>query len=380
MKTYLKFLTLSLILGLSSCIDELRDYTQVTGERYLSVEASLSDLKGPHRVYLSFSSPNININTESTPITGATVFFEDDLGKQERLSELSGGVYESSATFQGVVGRSYTLNITLQNGKKYKSTPEQIMASPAIDSVYTQFKIDTDYPTNDARRYAFQVFADFKDPESPQQYYEWKWTHYERTLYCASCERGYDYIQNKCSIENNFPLGQTFPELINYKCSETCFDIAYSTLINILSDNLLNGQTIRGIKVASVPYTDKSLYYLKIEQRAIPTKLYQYLRTIKNVSQSSGTLFDVPAETQFSPNITSVDFPEEKILGVFEVFGAKQKIVYIDRSIGSDGYTAIPKVYQGRTIPPPPGAISGPQTPCIEGKYRTKKEPEAWRE
>jgi hypothetical protein len=207
MKTYLRFLILSLMLGLSSCIDELRDYTQATGERYLSVEASLSDLKGPHRVYLSFSSPNININTESTPITGATVFFEDDLGKQERLSELSGGVYESSATFQGVVGRSYTLNITLQNGKKYKSTPEQIMASPAIDSVYTQFKIDTDYPTNDARRYAFQVFADFKDPAKPQQYYEWKWTHYERTLYCASCERGYDYIQNKCSIENNFPLG-----------------------------------------------------------------------------------------------------------------------------------------------------------------------------
>ena len=67
-------------------------------------------------------------------------------------------------------------------------------------------------------------------------------------------------------------------------------------------------------------------------------------------------------------------------LGVFEVFGAKQKIVYIDRSIGSDGYTAIPKVYQGRTIPPPPGALSGPLTPCVEGKYRTKKEPEAWRE
>ncbi len=366
--------------GLWSCITEIRDFEQIDSASFLTVEASLSNQKGPHKVILSSSSPSISINVENKPIYNAQVFITDDKGANIVLTEGDNGIYYTPDNFQGVVGNTYTLHINLPNGKKYESSPEKLKAAPAIDTVKYTFNVKDNYPLTDARSVGFDVTLDFKDSPETNEYYQWKWTHYERTVFCASCERGYDYGLKKCSVENNFPNGQTFPELINYGCLESCFDISFNSTYNILSDKLLNGQQVTGVSIARVPYNNKSLYYLKVEQRAISEKMFRYFRSIKDVTQGSGTLFDVPAETQFSPNIFSLSDSNEKILGAFEVFGSQEKLIYFDRQIGSDGYSPVLVVYPGRVIPAPPGAISGPKAYCIEGKYRTKTEPEGFRE
>jgi len=41
--------------------------------------------------------------------------------------------------------------------------------------------------------------------------------------------------------------------------------------------------------------------------------------------QSSGSLFDVPAETRFSLNIKSLTTPSERVLGIFNVFSVRKK-------------------------------------------------------
>jgi len=199
------------------------------------------------------------------------------------------------------------------------------------------------------RSVGYDITLNFKDSPEPNQYYQWKWTHYERPVYCL------------------VSAGKA------YQCSESCFDISFSSTYNILSDKLLNGQEITNYPIARVPYDGNSLYYLKIEQRAISEKLFKYFRSIKDVNQGSGTLFDVPAETRFSPNVFSVDNPNEKILGAFEVFGVEEKIVYIDRFIGSEEYSPVRKRYLGEFVPRL-GA------PCVEGRYRTKIEPKDWKE
>ncbi|MEA5259782.1 DUF4249 domain-containing protein [Arcicella aquatica] len=366
--------------GFWSCITEIRDFEQIDSAAFLTVEATLSNQKGPHKVVLSFSSPSIKINVDNVPVKNAQVFITDDKGGRETLSETDNGIYVTSATYQGVVGNAYTLHINLSNGKKYESSPEILKAAPAIDTVKYQFSVKDNYPLTDSRSVGFDVTLDFKDSPEADNYYQWKWTHYERTVFCASCERGYDYSLKKCSIEQNFPQGQTFPELINYGCNETCFDISFNETYNILSDKLMNGQQVTNYPIARVPYNNKSIYYLKIEQRAISEKMFRYFRSIKDVTQGSGTLFDVPAETQFSPNMVSLSDPNEKILGAFQVFGSQEKIIYVDRQIGTLNYSPVLVVYQGRVLPPPPGAISGPKAYCVEGKYRTKTEPEAFKE
>ncbi len=379
MKRFILYVILFSV-GLWSCVEEIRDFEQMDSASFLTVEATLSNQKGPHKVILSYSSPSITINVENKPVYDAEVFITDDKGATITLMEGANGIYYTSSDFRGVVGNIYTLHINLPYGRKYQSSPEKLKAAPAIDTVKYTFNVKDNYPLTDARSVGFDVTLDFKDSPETDEYYQWQWTHYERTVFCASCERGYDYILRKCSVENNFPNGQIFPELINYGCNESCFDISYNSTYNILSDKLLNGQQVTGVPIARVPYNNKSLYYLKIEQRAISEKMFRYFRSIKDVTQGSGTLFDVPAETQFSPNIFSLSDSNEKILGAFEVFGSQEKLIYVDRQIGSDGYSPVLVVYPGRVIPAPPGAISGPKAYCIEGKYRTKTEPEGFRE
>ncbi len=368
------------VLGMSSCVTEIRDFEQIGNDSFLTVEATLSNQKGPHQVVVSTSSPSITLNVDNKPVVGARVYLTDDKNGTVNLTEIVSGIYETSANYRGIVGNTYVLHINLPSGKKYESSPEKLIASPTIDNIKYNFNVKTNYPLTDARSVGFDLTLDFTDPPEPNQYYEWKWTHYERSLYCATCTLGYDYSLLKCSTTPNFPNGQTFPETINYQCYENCFDKASNTTYNILSDNLFNGQKVSNYPIARIPYNNKSLYYIQVEQRAISQKLYQYFRSIKDVTQNAGTLFDVPAETQFSPNIHSLDNANERILGAFEVFGSDKKIVYVDRQISSLGYSPVLTVYPGRSIPPPPGAISGPRAACTEGKYKTKTEPEAFKE
>jgi hypothetical protein len=368
-------------LGMWSCVTEIRDFEQIGNDSFLTVEAFLSNQKGPYKVLISSSSPSIAINTENKPIINARVSITDDKGKRENLTETLEGTYQTSASFKGVVGYTYILNIELPNGRKYQSTPEKLLAAPLIDKIDSKFVVKTNYPTTDVKSVGYDVTLDFKDSPTPNQYYQWKWTHYEKTVYCASCYQGYDYDLGKCSVQPNFPYGQSKIELINFTCGEPCFDITSNTTYNVLSDNLLNGQQVSNYPIMRIPFNSPSLYYLKIEQRAISEKMYRYFRSIKEVTSGAGTLFDVPAETQFSPNIVSLDNPNEKILGAFEVFGLEQKIIYVDRNKGSEGYSPVRVTYSGRQLLGPPGSAGGgPRAKCMEGKNRTKTEPEAFRE
>lgn len=369
-----------LMLGMSACVTEIRDFEQIGKDSFLTVEATLSNQASAQRVLISYSSPSISINVENKPVIKASVFITDDKGGRENLTEIVDGIYETTANYKGIVGNTYILHINLPNGKKYESTPEKMIPVPAIDKVNYNFVVKTNYSLKDARSVGFDVTLDFKDSPEPNQYYEWKWTHYERTVYCATCNLGYDYGLSKCSSTPNYPYGQNRPEPINYKCGQQCFDVAFSSTYNILSDNLLNGQQVTNYPIARVPYDGRTMYYLKIEQRAISQKIYRYLRSIKDVTQGSGTLFDVPAETQLSPNMFAVDNSNEKILGAFEVFGSEERIIYLDRLIGSDGYSPVIAADLGRELSPPPGAINGPRANCVEGKYRSTREPKNWKD
>ncbi len=368
-------------LGMWSCVTEIRDFEQIGNDSFLTVEGTLSNQKGPYKVLISSSSPSITINTENKPITNAKVSITDDKGKRENLAETLEGTYQTLTSFRGIVGYTYVLNIDLPNGKKYKSTPEKLIEAPLIDKVDAKFVLKTNYPSTDVRSVGYDVTLNFKDSPTPNQYYQCKWTHYEKTVYCASCYQGYDYDLGKCSVLSNFPYGQSKIELINFTCGEPCFDITSNTTYNVLSDNLLNGQQVTNYPIMRIPFNSPSLYYLKIEQRAISEKMYRYFRSIKEVTSGAGTLFDVPAETQFSPNIFSLDNANEKILGAFEVFGLEQKIIYVDRNKGSEGYSPVRVEYPGRQLLAPPGSAGGgPRARCTEGKNRTKTEPEAFKE
>ncbi|MEY4538692.1 MAG: hypothetical protein RLZZ306_449, partial [Bacteroidota bacterium] len=82
MKRFLLYFYL-IVFGLYSCVTEIRDFEQIGNDSFLTVEAALSNQKGPYKVFISTSSPSISINTENKPITNAKVSITDDKGKRE---------------------------------------------------------------------------------------------------------------------------------------------------------------------------------------------------------------------------------------------------------------------------------------------------------
>lgn len=366
---------------LFGCEEELRDFRQAEQETFVTIEATFSNLEKFHKIYLNESSPNISGDTSPKAISGAEVQIADSLGEKILFSEIGEGVYQSVQKVGAISGHSYKLSIRLKNGKRYESDFQQLMYPPQIVEIKDEFVLRNNFPENNAQRYGFNITVDFDDSKIPGQYYQWDWIHYERVLYCASCNNGFDYGKNDCSrTDENLPYYEKYnsDRPINYRCGNNCFDISRPPQFVLFADNLLNGQKISDFPVARIPYDGTTDYYFELEMRTIHAEVYNYLNQLKETTQSNGSLFDIPANTPFSPNIKCLTDPKEKVLGVFSVFGAQKRQIYIKRNNLPADLRPIFPIYQGREAMAPPGSSILPTVPCKEAKYRTKQEPENW--
>jgi hypothetical protein len=366
---------------LSACINPINDFEQVAYKRFLTVEASITDQVGAQKVKLYQSADKIDGSGNFVAITGAKVYVTTASGQTENFVEQTSsaakGVYASSDGFLGKIGETYTLHIKLSNGKEYESTAETMRKAPEIENVITQFEINDAYSKGDARRVGFNVYADFQDDPALGDYYQWFWKHYERAPFCITCVNGakYNFSTSNCEsprIPNN--------DVWNYLCSSPCWNTTFSTELNLMSDAYLNGKRITGKKVARVPFSDYTPYYLQLEQRSLTRNSYNYYLSLANQTQNTGTLFDVPAETRFSLNIKNKADVNEKILGIFDVYAVKKRIFYIDRQAGvPDNEYPLKTVVDGNVYSCPPGSVNcQDKVPCLEGLYRTPFRPEGW--
>jgi Domain of unknown function (DUF4249) len=374
------FLYIIFLIALTnSCITPIKDFEQVANKSFLTVESFLSDEQGQQRTRIYMSADKI-LGGYFTPITRAKVYFVDEKGVREDLIEQSTkGTYLTSTKFVGRVGGTYTLNIETADGKKYQSTPEKMKPVPEIENLITQFEVYDNYAKGDSRRGGFNVYVDFQDPSTTGDNYQWYWKHYQRANICETCVGGtYNFVSNTC-VYPRIPTEQIW----NYQCDGDCWDISFSTDLNIFSDTYLNGQRITGKQVARIPFDGISKYYLQFEQRGITRDSYNYYQSLSTQTQNTGTLFDVPAETRFSFNIKSLTNPDEKILGIFDVYSVRKRIFYIDRSVGVPaGEKPVITPIVGDIFMCNPG---GPPTckdkvQCTEGLFRTPFKPTGWKD
>ena len=332
----------------ASCQYTVDPYEQASKQRFLLINADLTETYGKITVENSIDEISLSNVYTAPPPVNAEIYVEDSKGKRTYFLNKA-----QNDNFKGAVGETYKLYVTA-NGNKYESSPETMPVCPEIDSVAATFRQDLDYLATSGLRNAFDVNVYTKDFATEGNYYQWDWIHYIRVNYCGTA-----LLRGKPA---------------NLPCATDCWGIEPSPTINVLSDALVNGQKMR-VAVARVPFqTPPNRYYLKVEQRAITKTAFDYYKSLQKQTQSNGTLFDVPAQTLFSPNLKAVSDPTEKILGLFNVFSSRKKIIYIDMT------QEIPGVIR-KVIPDefPPYPYPWPSTPpCVEGAYRTQTKPEAW--
>ncbi len=315
-------------------------------KKFLVIDAALTD---------KFAKVNVTYTlTEVTPQGGylfprppdATAYILDSHGN--RTDFTPDGTKDT--LFHGVVGETYKLYVQA-DGQVYESNAETMPACPEIDSLTAVYSRETSRSPDDLMYDGFDVYAETKDIPAQENYYQWDWIHYQRTF--------------SCDVKDGFLVPCT---------PYDCWTIKYNQQIIVQSDKLRDGQPIAH-KVARVPFSTppNKFYYIKVEQRAITASVFAYLSSLETQTQNVGSLYDIPAQTKFNPNVHNINNPKEQILGVFNVYSARHKVLNINMQQNINGVTA-KVVIDYRTFTTVPLL----QAPCTEGLYRTQIRPEGW--
>ena len=263
------------------------------------------------------------------------------------------GVADSS--FRGKVGETYQLFV-LADGKSYESTRETMRACPDIDTIIVQYSREQFRARSDVLYDGFDIYAQTQDVAGQENYYQWEWTHYRKALYCSKL----------------FSQVEKMDLLVPCNPPE-CWNIVTNTRAQVESDKLRDGKIIVH-PILRAPFAiPPNKYYLRIEQRAITPTVFAHFNSIKEKAENLGTLFDVPAQTSFNPNVFNVNDRGEKIIGAFNVFSSRYRIIHIDmlqKIPGAD----VKYIYETEPFVADPFVTS----PCIEAINRTKIKPEGW--
>ncbi|MCX6215574.1 DUF4249 domain-containing protein [Spirosoma sp.] len=338
-----------IILLTVSCVTEFQPEA-VSIPPSLVVEGQVTDQPGPYTIKLTRTA-NYSFKSLNLLETGATVLILDDLGNQETLKEQApGGVYLTNANgLRGVVGHKYQLTIKTQSGKKYESDREVLPAAPPILNLYYQYTKEPD-GLNLAKKQGWNVYLDTKDPDTLGNYYKWNWTNYEFITVCSKRESASGVITG---------LG----------CCSNCWDITRCyTCVNINSDANINGKAISRQFISRVPYKSTSPYYLEIQQQAISAGAYTFWKSVRQLTENTGGLFDA-APSIVRGNIHCTSDPAEMVYGYFGATGISEHSITIDRSAGEGYPDADPPV----TAFQPIGCAA-----CENNLYRTPNKPRWW--
>lgn len=382
-----------LFAGLYACVDTFNPVLNLN-TNLLVVEGVLTDLPVTQAITLSRSRSTADSNL-TAPVTDAQVQVIVNETTPFSLSETQPGRYELPATFRGRVGDRYQLRFATTDGTRYESTPETMVSVPAIQRVYDQYN-----PKGPARfadglpTPASDIFVDFQDPAGQRNFYLWRTRLYERQEWCASCKQGRYFVDDvgpvgtgPINVRGCVPdkeLGVY--EFYDYICRDDCWDIFYSTTINILADSYTNGQPQVGRLVAQVPVYQKDPALIDVEQLSLTAGAYRYYKLFQDQTQNTGTLVDTPP-APIVGNVRNVANANENVIGYFSASSVALNHYWLDRAnVTSGTFRGLFYAQTGRNpnveLPrkdPPEYGKGLPSAICIPSPTRTNVRPQGWR-
>jgi hypothetical protein len=293
----------SVLLILNSCITEFVPAVNEV-QRLLVVEGLITDLRETDTVKLSWSSP-IGKRSEFVPAAGAVVSISDDQGNLHTLTEITNGRYiTDSSVFRGIVGRSYTLHVSLPVGttvRNYESLPSEMLPVPPIDSVYFEKTVIQEKTENDPLINGCRIFLNTRDPENKCKFFRW------------------DYSETWI-LRLLWPVDNM-----------TCWITENSKTVNIKSTDALSMPVIEKQQVTYINNTTDRMsreYSILVNQYSLNPDEFVFWDKLQAITDQSGGLYDIIPST-IQSNIQCVTYPEIKVLGYFSVSAKKTKRIFI---------------------------------------------------
>jgi len=415
-----------------SCIDPANAPINATVD-VLVVDGTITNLAEPQLIRLSRSKADpLTGRFGSLPVTNASVEVVVDSARLIPCHETQDGTYQLPADFRGQVGHRYQLRFTLDNGTAYESDQQTMQSVPPIDRVTARFT-PTSLPVAEelpgSYRAGHDLFIDFSDPASQPNQYRWEWKLWEKQSWCRSCQQGIyavDSIRPRTYKDKTFYVSTDIPAetcfvpvnysdpgqppfvtalyVYDYRCRTDCWEILYSSSLNVFSDQFSNGGQVLNRNVAHIPYYDSTACLVEIRQLSLTPTAYTYFNRFQQQTQNTGGLADAPPSAPVG-NIRNVARPDEGVVGYFTASAVSAVRHRIDRSdvrglpfgqTDPTGKSVLPgsELFYSLNLrqpnpepayPYPNVRIAGgpprpPTAVCIPGNHRTAIKPDGWRD
>lgn len=238
--------------------------------------------------------------------------------------------YLTPSTFRGEPGKSYSIEVILDNSdKKYRSDFQTIPESTEIEDV---FFVSESIPSNNdlVNITGVNVYATWQDPPSMDNFYLWNMEGtYRIETPCREPVRADPSDVCLYDPRDNF--------------GEACWIIERNVLGNSLpvSDRLFNGTSTTHLigfleddskRFSSDFVSGAKQYHGNVIQYTVNKEAFEFYSEVEILSEINGEIFDTAPVTPIG-NIYNVADPSEPVIGFFGAFAKSEKGAFVNRNV-----------------------------------------------
>jgi len=334
MKKLIRHLLPALLL-MVSCVDPADVDTppfsyQVVVDGYITTEP------GPYIVKLFRSRPLETADLDRlVPEISAKVWMKDDAGNVEFLKEMGGGIYQTAANgMQGVVGRSYHIEFTLNNGKRYESEPELLKPVGEVKAINYDFVAGDGSGVDKGDGFRIRADAtgvvDVEDLVRLRMVATYKVLTFPELRQTRNAEGA--WIPNPYPCSGYVNRDNNLVRVAECTCCY-CWVSVYDEIPAITNEEFTADDIFLDREVGFVSANRNTLYekiHVEVQELSLTPSTYQFWKLIKAQKEGVSNIFQPPSG-KLKGNIKALDSSDE-VLGLFWAAGVHKKSIFIDRS------------------------------------------------
>jgi len=274
---------LCVAVGTSGCVEPFSADVDPPSPRPLVIDGGITTGPGPHSVTLFLAAAfEQSLEGDLDRISGAEVIMvNDSTGSRTLLQkgDLIGNYRTQEGEIVGRPGHAYHVEITLPDGREYRSIPERMPEPVPIDTLSTEWDSNTE---------RIKVIASASDPADTSNFYRWS-TRVTRELVAR------------------------------------CWQNVSTSSIFARSDRLVEGNLFAEEVFSIEPGTDASfLHQVDVQQRAITQEAHAFWSKVQTQIENAGDPFS-PPPAPIRGNVVRAQDSTNFALGYFEVAGTAQR-------------------------------------------------------
>jgi hypothetical protein len=288
-------------------------------------------------------------------ITGAEVTIRDDRDNVVTLHEPSPGHYTTPSGFTGIVGRTYTLQITIADHERFESLPQKLLPAGQIKKVYYEFVQPADPSTSasDDPQNGFNIYVDVEVPATREKLVRWRTAGTFEIITFPEKRKRQVVVQNPknpgetliffapdppaCSgyivVSDSSTAGWHFNRVGPCTCC-SCWPTTYDKMPVLSDPEFERGNQVTHKLLAFVP-ADRRIfykkYYFQVDQMSVTSEAYDFWKGIQKQNASGSDLFQTPGIST-KGNIVPAGDTKTPVMGLFEVSSVASTSFFIDRS------------------------------------------------